>query len=226
MKLLLVFIFLIMTEITTAQVVSYQDQKGKALSQAQVDALDKKCHGFLSLEIMQEGLPIMVQVRPPSSTELQNLQKLRQQETAALQKKWLDKTLPSFNLASTSDKIFNNKNLAGHATLLFFWSKTDYRSIAQFPALSRLVASQKGKSVQFWAFTFEDRVLIKDFLKKHPFPFTQLPGNFSFVMEDMGIMQTPVYMLLDNKAKIKFISTDTQPNIDKVLLPALAKWNH
>ena len=78
MKLLLVFIFLIMTEITTAQVVSYQDEKGKALSQAQVDALDKKCHGFLSLEIVQEGPLMMVQVRPPSATELQTLQKLRQ----------------------------------------------------------------------------------------------------------------------------------------------------
>ena len=86
MKLLLVFIFLIMTEITTAQVVSYQDEKGKALSQAQVDALDKKCHGFLSLEIVQEGPLMMVQVRPPSATELQTLQKLRQQETAVLQK--------------------------------------------------------------------------------------------------------------------------------------------
>lgn len=226
MKLLLVFIFLIMTEITTAQVVSYQDEKGKALSQAQVDALDKKCHGFLSLEIVQEGPLMMVQVRPPSATELQTLQKLRQQETAVLQKKWLDKTLPSFNLGSTSDKIFSNKNLLGHVTLLFFWSKADYRSIAQLPALSRLVASQKGKPVQFWALTFEDVVLVKDFLKQHPFPFTQLPGNFSFMMEDMGIMQTPVYMLLDNKAKIKFISTDNQANIDLVLLSALAKWNH
>ena len=226
MKLLLVLIFLTMTEITTAQVVRYQDEKGKALSQEQVDALDKKNHGFLSLEIVKEGTPMMVQVRPPSATELQTLQKLRQQETAALQKKWLDKNLPSFTLGSTSDKLFTNKNLAGHATLLFFWSKADYRSIAQLPALSRLVASQKGKPVQFWALTFEDVVLIKDFLKQHTFPFTQLPGNFSFVMEDMGIMQTPVYMLLDNKAKIKFISTDTQANIDQILLPVLAKWNH
>ncbi|MFM6953514.1 MAG: TlpA family protein disulfide reductase [Sphingobacteriaceae bacterium] len=215
-----------MTEITSAQVVRYQDEKGKALSQAQVDALDKKNHGFLSLEIVQEGPPLRVQVRPPSAAELQTLQKLHQQETAALQKKWLDKSLPSFTLGSTSDKLFTNKNLAGHATLLFFWSKADYRSIAQFPALSRLVSSQKGKPVQFWALTFEDAVLIKDFLKQHPFPFTQLPGNFSFVMEDMGIMQTPVYMLLDTKAKIKFISTDTQANIDQVLLPVLAKWNH
>ena len=226
MKLLLIFILLIMTEITNAQVVSYQDEKGKALSHAQVNALDKKYHGFLSLEIVKEGTPMLVLVRPPSASELQTLQKLRQQETAALQKKWLDKTLPSFNLASTSDKIFTNKNLAGHATLLFFWSKADYRSIAQLSALSRLVASQKGKPIQFWALTFEDVVLVKDFLKQHRFPFTQLPGNFSFVMEDMGIMQTPVYMLLDNKAKVKFISTDTQANIDQVLLPALAKWNH
>ncbi len=226
MKLLLVFIFLIMTEITTAQVVNYQDEKGKALSQAQVNALDKKNHGFLSLEIVKEGTPMQVQVRPPSATELQTLQKLRQQETAAVQKKWIDKTLPTFTLGSTSDKLYTNKNLTGHATLLFFWSKADYRSIAQLPALSRLVASQKGKPIQFWALTFEDVVLIKEFLKQYPFPFTQLPGNFSFVMEDMGIIQTPLYMLLDNKAKIKFISTDTQANIDQVLLPALAKWNH
>jgi peroxiredoxin len=225
MKYLLLLIFFSMTEIASAQV-SYQDEKGKPLSQAQVDALDKKNHGFLSLEIVQEGQPMRVQVRPPSAAELQTLQKLRQQETAALQKKWLDKTLPNFTLSSTTDKLFTNKNLLGHATLLFFWSKADYRSIAQFAALSRLVASQKGKPVQFWALSFEDVVLVKDFLKQHSFPFTQLPGNFSFVMEDMGIMQTPVYMLLDSKATIKFISTDTQASIDQVLLPVLAKWNH
>lgn len=221
MKLILLLIFLSMAQSVAAQSFTYQDEKGKTLSKAQVAALDKKHHGFLSLEIVNEGPPMRVQVRPPSAAEWQTLQQLRQQETAALQKKWLGKTLPEFSLSSIDHTFFTNKHLLGHHTLLFFWSKSDYRSIAQLPALERLVALNKGKSVQFWALTFEDVVLVKEFLKHRPFPFTQLPGNFSFVMEDMGIMQTPVFMVLDKKGVIRFISTDTEAAIDRILAPEL-----
>lgn len=221
MKLILLLIFLSMAQSVAAQSFTYQDEKGTTLSKAQVDALDKKHHGFLGLEIVNEGPPVRVQVRAPSAAEWQTLQQLRQQETTALQKKWLGKTLPEFSLTSIGHKVFSNKHLLGYQTLLFFWSKSDYRSLAQLPALERLVTLYKGKPVQFWALTFEDAVLVKEFLTHRPFSFTQLPGNFSFVMEDLGIMQTPVFMVLDKKGIIRFISTDTEATIDRILAPEL-----
>lgn len=221
MKLGLFFILFCMTQSLLAQSFTYQDEKGKTLSKAQLEALDKKHQGFLSLEIVDEGPPIRVQVRPPSPLELKTLQKLRLEETATLQKKWLGKALPAFSLTSSANTLFTNKKLVGHTTLLFFWSKSDYRSIAQFPALERLVKQNKGKPVQFWALTFEDAVLVKEFLKKHPLSFTHLPGNFSFVMEELGIMQTPVFMVLDKKGLVRFVSTETQPTIDLLLTPEL-----
>lgn len=202
---------------------TYQDAKGKVLSQAQIDQLDKKYQGFLSMEIVDEGPPMRVQVSPPSPEEMKMLQKLRQQETDELKKKWIGKSLPAFSITSLNGKILSNKALPGHPTVLFFWSKSDYASLNQLAALNKLAAGFKGKPIQFWAITFEDRVLIKSFLQKHALNFTHLPGDFTFVMEKMGIIQTPVFMILDTKGIIRFLSTSTQKNIDQLLTAEIAK---
>lgn len=201
----------------------YKDVKGKTLSQAQVDLLDKQFHGFLSMEIVEEGPPTIVQVTPPNSAEIKAIQKLRDEETAALKKKWIGKTLPAFSLKTLDSKTLTPKSLMGHATVLFFWSKSDYGSLNQLSAMNQLAQKYKGKPVQFWALTFEDPVLIKEFLKKRPLAFIHAPGDFSFVMEKMGIMQTPVSMMLDSKGVIRFLSTSTQKNIDELLSTEIAK---
>jgi peroxiredoxin len=204
---------------------SYQDAKGKAMSQAQVDQLDKKYQGFLHMEIIEDGQPLLVQVSPPSAEEMKTLKKLRDEETAALVKKWLGKALPPFSFKTLDGKSLAPKNLLGHPTLLFFWSKSDYNSVNQLAAMNQMVKSFKGKPVQFWAITFEDQVLVKEFLKSHPLAFTQMPGNFEFVMQKMGIMQTPVSMILDSKGIIRFLTTSTQKNIHQTLTQQIAKFH-
>lgn len=201
----------------------YKDSKGKTLSQAQVDLLDKKNQGFLSMEILEDGKQIVVQVTPPSEQEIKMLKQLRQQETDDLKKKWLGKTLPDFSLETIDGKFLTPQNLPGHKTVLFFWSKSDYVSLNQLAGLNKLAASFKGKPVQFWAITFEDRVLIKEFLQKHRLAFIHAPGDVSFVMEKMGVMQTPAFMVLDSKGVIQFLSTSTQKNIDQLLSAEIAK---
>lgn len=183
---------------------TYQDKNGKKLSQAQVDELNKKYQGFLSLEIVQDGPPTLVEVTPPTPQEMKAIRTFRDQETADLKKKWIGKMLPVFSFKSLEGKTLNPKSLQAHQTVFFFWSKNDYASLNQISALNKMRAAYKGKPVQFWAITFEDQVLIKEFLKDHFFSFTQIAGDFSFVMEKMGIMQTPVYLLLDSKGVVRF----------------------
>lgn len=202
---------------------SYQDVKGKPLSQAQVDQLEKQFQGFLGMEIIKEGNPLVVQVSTPSPQEWKYIQNLRHQELEALKKKWLGKPLPTFALQSLDNKVLVNKNLIGRKTLFFFWSKSNYVSLNQFASLTKLLSSFKGKPVQFWAITFEDKVLIKDFLKLHPFAFVHAPGDFSFVMEKMGIVQTPVFLLTDSKGIVRYLDISNDKNIGQRLATEIAK---
>lgn len=202
---------------------SYQDAKGKSLSQAQVDQLEKQFQGFLGMEIIKEGNPIVVQVSTPSPQEWKSIQKLRLEELEALKKKWLGKPLPKFSLQTLDHNVLVNKNLLGRKTLFFFWSKSDYISLNQFASLTKLTSGFREKPVQFWAITFEDRVLIKDFLKQHPLPFLHAPGDFSFVMEKMGILQTPVYLITDSKGIVRYLEISSDKNIGQRLATEIAK---
>lgn len=219
----LIFLWIaIPAELIAQQMFIYKDKNGKIMTQAQVDALDKQYNGFLIVEFLSDEVPMVVQVSAPSANELKLIKDLREEETQLLKSKLLNKPLPAFDLEGLSGKKFSNKNLLGKRTVLFFFSKNDYGSLSQMSRLHQFAQSQKDQA-QFWAITFEDAVLIKDFLQKHPLAYEIIPNSFSFVMQDLGIMQTPVSMVLDRKGMVKFLSTSTQRHIDLVLKAELAK---
>ena len=219
----LIFLWIaIPAELIAQQMFIYKDKNGKTMTQAQVDALDKQYNGFLIVEFLSDEVPMVVQVSAPSANELKLIKDLREEETQLLKSKLLNKPLPALDLEGLSGKKFSNKNLLGKRTVLFFFSKNDYGSLSQMSRLHKFAQSQKDQA-QFWAITFEDAVLIKDFLQKHPFAYEVIPNSFSFIMQDLGIMQTPVSIVLDRKGMVKFLSTSTQRHIDLVLKAELAK---
>lgn len=91
--------------------------------------------------------------------------------------------------------------------------------------MNEMVRSNQDKEVQFWAVTFEDAVLVKEFLKKHPMNMEVMPNNFEFVMQELAIMQTPVSMIIGRDGKVTYLSTSTQRDIDVILKSELAKIN-
>ncbi len=222
MKTLIFLWIAIPAELTAQQMFIYKDKNGKTMTQAQVDALDKQYNGFLIVEFLNDESPMVVQVSAPTANELKLIKDLREEETQVLKSKLLNKPLPAFALEGLSGKKLNNKNLLGKRTVLFFFSKNDYGSLSQLSRLHQFAQSQKDQA-QFWAITFEDAVLIREFLKKYPLAYEIIPNSFSFVMQDLGIMQTPVSMVLDRKGLVKFLTTSTQRHIDLVLKAELAK---
>lgn len=216
-------LFILSTSVKAQNMFIYKDKDGKILTQPQVDAMDKKHNGFLIVEFLRDDEPMIVRVTAPSPAEMKVIKEFRDEETAVLKKKWLGKPFPAFSMETLDDKMMSSKNLLGKKTVVFFWSKNDYGSLNQINNLNKMAISYKGKPVQFWAMTFEDSVLIREFLKKHTLSFTHLPNNFSFVMEKMGIMQTPVSMVIDSKGIIRFLTTSYQRNIDQVLAAEIAK---
>lgn len=216
-------LFTLSTSVKAQNMFIYKDKDGKILTQAQVDAMDKKHNGFLIVEFLRDDEPMIVRVTAPSPAEMKVIKEFRDEETAVLKKKWLGKPLPSFSMETLDGKTMSSKNLLGKKTVVFFWSKNDYGSLNQINNLNKMAISYKGKPVQFWAMTFEDSVLIREFLETHTLSFTHLPNNFSFVMEKMGIMQTPVSMVIDSKGIIRFLTTSYQRNIDQVLAAEIAK---
>lgn len=210
------------SNISAQQMFTYKDAKGKILSQAQVDSLDKQYGGFLIIEFLSDD-PLIVQVIFPNPQELKAIRELRETETAELKKKWLGKTLPPFNFESLAKKKYGSDQLLGKKTVIFFWSRNDYGSLNQLQAMNDLVRSNQDKEVQFLAVTFEDAVLVKEFLKKHPMNMEILPNNFEWVMQDLAIMQTPVVMIVAPDGKVCFISTSSQRDIDRIIKAELTK---
>lgn len=222
-SLVLVFSIALFAKCSNAQhMFIYKDAKGNILSQAQVDSLDKQYGGFLIIEFLSDE-PLIVQVIPPNSQELKAIRELRESETAELKKKWLGKTLPPFNFESLAKKKYSPDQLLGKKTVIFFWSRNDYGSLNQLQAMNELVRSNQEKELQVWAVTFEDAVLVKEFLKKHLMNMEIMPNNFEFVMQELAIMQTPVSMIVAPDGKVCFISTSTQRDIDGILKSELAK---
>ena len=202
----------------------YKDAKGKIMTQAQVDSLDKQYGGFLIIEFLSDD-PLIVQVIPPNPQELKVIRELRENETAELKKKWLGKSLPPFNFESLNKKKYGPDQLLDKKTVIFFWSRNDYGSLNQLHAMNDMVRSNQDKEVQFWAVTFEDAVLVKEFLKKHPMNMEVMPNNFEFVMQELAIMQTPASMIIGRDGKVTYLSTSTQRDIDVILKSELAKIN-
>lgn len=200
----------------------YKNAKGKILSQTQVDSLDNQYGGFLIIEFLSDD-PLIVQVIPPNPQELKVIRELRENETTELKKKWLGKALPAFKFESLGKKKFGPDKLLGKKTVLFFWSRNDYGSLNQLHTMNQMVQSNQDRDAQFWAVTFEDAVLVKDFFKKHPMNMEVMPNNFEFVMQELAIMQTPVSMIIGRDAKVCFISTSTQRDIDGIIKSELAK---
>lgn len=90
----------------------YKDAKGKIMTQAQVDSLDKQYGGFLIIEFLSDD-PLIVQVIPPNPQELKVIRELRENETAELKKKWLGKALPGFSFESLGKKKIWPRSAAG-----------------------------------------------------------------------------------------------------------------
>jgi peroxiredoxin len=83
--------------------------------------------------------------------------------------------LPAFNLTNLNGNKISPQSLKGKPVVINFWFTSCGPCIAEMPALNVLRNEYKDSDVVFISITFDKKIQILNFLKKHPFNFTIIP---------------------------------------------------
>ncbi len=118
--------------------------------------------------------------------------------------KLLGTTFPAFKLKDITGKLMTQNDLKGQVTVVNFWFTGCKPCISEMPDLNKL--TEKYKSVNFVAFTFEEMDVVKKFLLKHDFKYTQLP-NAKDLISALGINIFPTHMILDRDGVVISVET-------------------
>jgi len=88
----------------------------------------------------------------------------------------IGKPLPDFNFTDVNGKPVSLQKLKGKPVVINFWFTACVPCIEEMPALNELKEKYKNSDIVFLSITFENRKSVADFLKKHSFNFTPIPG--------------------------------------------------
>lgn len=117
-------------------------------------------------------------------------------------KPWIGQSLPEFNLKDMNGNPVNSKNLLGKPMVVNLWFTTCGPCIEEMPDLNKLRKEYKDSDVVFVAITFDTKIYVDNFLKKHNFNFTIIPGAKFYC--DQITQLYPVTFFVDRKGIIRF----------------------
>lgn len=112
----------------------------------------------------------------------------------------IGKPFPLNQLTTVKNSTVSLNQLKGKPTLINFWFTTCMPCITEMPALNNIKNTLKD-SVNFIAITHEANKVVKPFLKKHPYTFTQIT-NSSYFIDSLHMQTFPVNMFLDKNGII------------------------
>ena len=83
--------------------------------------------------------------------------------------------LPDFDLMDLKGNKINSRDLKGRPVVINIWFATCIPCMEEMPALNELKEKFQNSDVVFLAITFENKITVQNFLKKHRFNFAALP---------------------------------------------------
>jgi len=110
--------------------------------------------------------------------------------------------LPAFDFPDLNGKKITSEALKGKPVVINFWFTNCGPCIAEMPALNVLKEEYKDSDVVFLALTFDKKIAVLNFLKKHPFDFTIIPGAENYV--DRITSLYPITLFVDRSGTIQF----------------------
>lgn len=183
----------------------YKDINGKIMTKDSVKAFVSKGSFSIKRNETGSGKPEIVLYRITQEEDERN-SKL----TAEKWNKLLGTAFPPFDLKSTSGTSMTEKDLMGQVTVVNFWFTGCQPCIREMPELNKL--TEKFKSVNFVAFTFNDINSVKKFLAKHDFKYTQIPDAKGLI-KVLDINTYPTHMILDKHGLLKQIEIGATADI-------------
>lgn len=123
-------------------------------------------------------------------------------DASLVDKKYVSKKAPDFNLTDIHNVNYSLKELKGKVIVMNFWFTGCGPCKQEIPALNELVNNYKNKNVLFIAFALDDDLKILNiYLKKTPFDYVIIP-KASQVAKDYKITLYPSHIIVDKKGNI------------------------
>jgi peroxiredoxin len=202
---LLIFFSIIFIQNATAQNVAldsakiyYKSERGPYWTKAQLDSfLNSKNNNRYKLVARK----IKIEKRNDSLIYYVNLR----MDPVALDnnnKPWKGQRIPSFNFKDIKGNTINSKELIGKPLVVNLWFTTCIPCIEEMPDLNRLKKIYQDSGVAFIAITFDSKISVLNFLKKHDLDFTIIPGAKSYCDHITGLY--PLTFFVDRKGIIRF----------------------
>lgn len=117
-------------------------------------------------------------------------------------KPWVGQNLPAFILKDIDGKLINSKNLIGKPMVVNLWFTTCGPCIEEMPDLNKLRKEYEDSDVVFLAITFDTKISVVNFLKKHPFNFLIIPDARQYCDHITSLY--PVTLFVDRNGTIQF----------------------
>jgi len=134
----------------------------------------------------------------------------------------LNKPLPSFQINTFSNESFSSEKLTGKTVLLDFWEVWCGPCVGSLPKVQELYEKYKEKGLAVYGIINEkdqlepSRLLVKN--RKIDFP--MLLGNEA-LLKSYPISAVPVYILVNKKGKISFISEGYPATLEEEIIKSL-----
>jgi peroxiredoxin len=149
---------------------------------------------------------------------------------ANVQKDYIEKSFPNFNLKDIKGNYFSDSALKGKITLINFWFKNCYPCIAEFRSLNEIFEKfHNNKFFNFITFTFEAPSTINEIIKNYSlkFPIISISHEECYRLNfNSGF---PTSIIVDKHGMIAFIKTggatdvaNASRDIDTTILPKLS----
>jgi len=117
-------------------------------------------------------------------------------------KPWVGQHLPSFALKDMNGNVVSPTNLTGKFLVVNLWFTTCGPCIEEMPDLNKLKKENENSDVKFLAITFDTKNAVHNFLQKHNFNFTVIPGAKFYC--DQITQLYPLTFFVDKKGIIRF----------------------
>lgn len=117
----------------------------------------------------------------------------------------LAQSVKSIEAIDLDGKEFKLDTINAKAFVLNTWSTTCQFCVAEIPVFNSLFDLFKSCQIDFYALTsLESKTNTSDFLKLHPYSFTQLFAPFSYIYKSKLAVGLPTTLFVNKKGKVVY----------------------
>jgi len=112
------------------------------------------------------------------------------------------------------------EKLRGRVVVLNFWGLGCAPCKAEIPDLSRMVASYRGKQVEFIAFATDEAGKLRTYLADHPFAY-RVVAQAGGIAERYGVHAWPTHVIIDKRGRVAATFVGGGKNADQRFRPVI-----